>query len=387
MSRVFPVLTFSTVDWHDVWQRPQALMSRLAGDGCAVLYVDTLGLRSPRPRDLARILARLRNALASSNGALREPVPGVRVLSPLLLPFLDSRLARRANVRRLVPRLRRHLEMLGRGDPVVWIYLPTRTVLDCVKALPRRLLVYESIDALASNPAGVSRDFDVAEREILTSANLVLTSSETLQRKKAAWNANTHWVPPGVGDEFFAPHTTPREIADLPAPRVGFFGTIDHRLDLDVMRRLAETYRGWSFVLIGPARVDLGALTALPNVHWLGPKKHAELPGYVAALDAVVLPYVTDEFTRHIHPAKIHECLAVGLPVVATRLPSLEPLQGLIRLVRPGQSFGEELESSLREDDEELRSRRVEAARASSWNVRYAQIRQLLDEALASRDR
>jgi glycosyltransferase involved in cell wall biosynthesis len=384
---VFPVLTFSTVDWYDVWHRPQAVMSRLAGDGCPVLYVDTLGLRTPRPRDLARILARLRNAVVSSNGALREPVPGVRVLSPLLLPFLDSCLARKANVRWLVPRLRRHLNALGGGDPVVWVYLPTKTVLDCVKAIPRRLLVYESIDALASNPAGVSRDFHVAEREILTTANLVITSSETLRREKAAWNANTHHVAPGVDDEFFAPRATPGEIAALPTPRVGFFGTIDHRLDLELMRRLAERYRSWSFVLIGPARVDLSALTSLANVHWLGPKQHAELPGYVSGLDAVFLPYVTDDFTRHIYPAKIHECLALGLPVVATVLPSLEPFEGLIRLVRPGQSFGEELESSLQEDDRELRGRRVDVARASSWNVRYAQIRQLVDAALASQER
>lgn len=382
----FPLLTFSTVDWDYLWHRPQALMSRWAGEGFPVLYVDSLGVRSPRLSDTGRILRRFRRGVFQSPGALREEaVPGVHVVSPLLLPFLNSPWARRSNVRRLVPRLRKQLLALGGGLPVIWIYLPTSTVLECARSIPHRLLVYEAIDALSSNPAGVARDFAAAEREILGLASLVITSSESLRREKAVWNANTHWVPSGVDDGFFTRPEVAAEVTELQRPRIGFFGTLDHRIDLEAMRQLAEAYRHWSFVLIGPTRVDLRPLTKLRNVHWLGAKEHRLLPAYLAGLQAVYLPYVRDEFTRHIYPAKINECLAAGLPVVATALPSLESMEGLIRLVRPGQSIGVELQSALREDDAERRARRVEAARASSWNVRYGQIRQLVAQALEER--
>jgi glycosyltransferase involved in cell wall biosynthesis len=376
---------FSTVDWDYLWHRPQVVMSRLARDDWQVLYVDTLGLRTPRPRDLPRILSRVRHRLAAQTSGLLEPVPGLRVLSPLLLPLLNSPLARRINVRRLVPQFARHLKALGSGDPVVWVYLPTMTVLDCIRALPHRLLVYEAIDALASNPAGASLDFDVAEQQILRQADLVITSSESLQRDKAPHNANTHWVPSGVAEAFFTPQAVPSEITTLPAPRIGFFGTFDHRLDLALMCQLAAEHPGWIFVLIGPARIDLARLTAHPNVHWLGTKPHAELPGLLAGLSAVYLPYILDDFTAHIYPAKIHECLALGLPVVATSLPALEPFEGLIRLVRPGQRFGEGLRLALAEDDPDLRQRRVVMARENSWDVRYGEICRLLERALAAR--
>lgn len=379
---MLPLLAFSTVDWHDLWHRPQALMSRFAAEGWPVLYVDSVGLRSPGLRDSSRIVRRLRRAFIRRPGALPEPLPGLRVLSPVLLPFLNSPLARTLNAHRLASRLRQGLKTMGAGDPVVWIYLPTQTVLECVRALPRRLLVYESIDALGSNPAGVSQGFEAAEREILAMADLVITSSETLWREKREWNPNTHWIPSGVDDDFFVPGAVPAEVACLPKPRVGFFGTLDHRLDIDAMRRLAEACRAWSFVLIGPSRLDLSALTKLPNVHWLGPKEHRSLPGYLAGLQAVYLPYVMNEFTRPIYPAKINECLASGLPVVATALPSLEPMQGLIRLVREGGSFAEELQTALEEDGDGLRRRRVDAARVNSWNVRFRQLRELLDTAL-----
>lgn len=388
-----PVLCFSTVDWDYLWHRPQAVMSRLAQDGFRVLYVDTLGLRSPHLRDWRRILFRLRNRLqpprpgAAERGSMLSvprPTPGVQVLSPLLLPFLDSRLARRANLLSLVPALRRRLALLGPECPVLWVYLPTWTVLQCVRRLPHRALVYEAIDALGSNPAGVSRDFHAAEREILRRADLVLTTSESLYAERAPHNPNTHWVPAGVAASFFAPGPAAREVTAIPGPRLGFFGTLDHRLDLPLLADLARQRPEWSWVLIGPQRADLGALLRHQNVHWLGPRPHAQLPSYLAALDVVVLPYALDEFTRHVHPAKIYECLALGKPVVATALPSLAPLAGLVRLVADRDRFSGAVAEAVVEADPELRARRVAVARQNAWETRYQEIRGHLDRVLAA---
>ena len=379
------VLTFSSVDWHYLWHRPQAVMSRLAEDNWRVLYVDTLGLRSPRLRDLPRIISRLRRRVGASVDGLHEPLPGLHVFSPLLLPFLNSRIARRLNVGGLLRRLSQHMQHLGGRDPVIWVYLPTWTVLQCVTALPHSLLVYEAIDALANNPSGVSKDFHVAEKEILLRADLVITSSESLCLEKVTFNPNTHWVPSGVAEIFFAPQSPAAEMQAIPGPRIGFFGTLDHRLDLNLMGKLATDNPDWSFVLIGPARCDVDLLTGMANVHWLGAKSHEELPGYLSGLDVIYLPYVIDEFTRHIYPAKIHECLAMGVPVVATALPALLPFDGVVRLVRPGESFAAELSAALSEDDPELRQQRKDLARANSWEVGYGEIRTLVEEAISKK--
>lgn len=375
------ILTFSTVEWHYLWHRPQAVMSRLAGDGWPVLYVDTLGLRSPRPRDLMRILSRLR-IRGARDGFTRTPVQGVQVISPLLLPFLNSRLACQLNVRHLVPRLRDRIESLGEDYVIIWVYLPTWTVLQCIRAIPHSLLVYEVIDALASNPAGVSKGFYSSEREIQERADLVVTSSESLYREKAIQNPNTHWVPSGVDEGFFSAGVTAQEMQTIRGPRIGFFGTVDHRLDLDLISRLASDNPDWSFVLIGPVRCEVKKLANLDNVYCLGSKSHETLPTYLSGLDVIFLPYIIDEFTRHIYPAKIHECLAMGLPIVATALPSLTPFEGLVRLVRPGQSFAESISAALVEDDQELCRQRRKLALANSWDKRYQDIRKLVVDAI-----
>ena len=377
------ILCFSTVDWDYLWHRPQAVMQAFAQDGWQVLYVDTLGLRSPKIRDLPRMASRLRNRLRAGGGGLCQPSPGVQVFSPLVLPFLDSSLARRLNVAWLVPRLQGLLRESSDGGLIIWVYLPTWTVLQCVQRIPHQLLVYECIDALEANPAGVSLGYEAAEAEILRRADLVVTTSQELCQSKARHNPNTHWVPPGVSEYFFGQGEPAPELTGMRGPRVGFFGTIDHRIDLELLGLLARAHPDWSFVLIGVVRRDLSALVKQGNVHLLGPKAHGELPALLRGLDVLLLPYVADEFTLHVFPAKIYEALAAGMPVVATALPALEEFG---RVVRLGEGF-DEVDAALREavaeDDAELRVERVELARGNSWEGRYREIRGYVEEALA----
>jgi len=355
-------------------------MTRFAQEGYRVLYVDTLGLRSPKLRDLPRIASRLRNRLQAKQSSLRQPEAGVHVVSPLILPFLNSRLARSLNIRRLVPQLQRQLKQIGSDDLIIWVYLPTWSVLQCVERIPHSMLVYESIDALESNPAGLSLGYAEAEAEILRRSDLVITTSESLHREKAAGNRNAHWVPSGVAEEFFAPVEPVEEMREIGSPKIGFFGTIDHRLDLELVRQVARTHRDWSVILIGAARCDIGELVAEENVHFLGPQPHGALPGYLRGLDVLWLPYVVDDFTRHVYPAKIFECLALGKPVVSTVLPSLEGFGEVVRLVEGREAHEEGLREALAEEDEDLMEQRVALARDNSWESRFREIQGFLEQ-------
>jgi len=283
----------------------------------------------------------------------------------------------------LVRSLKKHAGKRGDAERVVWVYLPIWTVLECLRELPHALLVYEVIDALSSNPAGVSRDFLASEKEILRQADLVITSSESLFKEKIMENTNTHWVPSGVADIFYKPHTVVPEIEEIPCPRIGFFGTLDHRIDIELMCQVARDHPEWSFVIVGPARCDVSPLFEMENVHWLGAKSHSKLPGYLAGLDVIYLPYKDDNFTRHIYPAKIHECFATGIPVVATVLPALEAFDAVMLLVRSGQDFAGQIEVALAEDDPQLPQHRKKIAQANSWEVRHREIRELVKEAIA----
>ena len=376
------IICFSTVDWDHLWYHPQALMSRFAQDEHQVIFVDTIGLRSPKLKDLRRIFLRIKNSLQTSSRDGRMTKEGVSVFSPFILPFLNSRLACYINVKWLVYKLNKLTKDLGSEKPIFWIYLPTWTVSECVRRIPDQLLVYNSIDALDASPDGVSRNYAIAETEILKRADLVLTTSETLYQEKSSYNKNTHWIPSGVDESWFEPCNPASDVTDLSGPRIGFFGAIDHRLDLDLIVALAKKHEEWTFVLIGTVRCDVSILRDKKNIHFLGPKPHSELMRYVSGLDVVFLPYVLDDFTRHIQPAKLYECLAVGKPVVAMRLPSLEPFDGFVYLAEGTEAFDRALKDAIAEDKPELQEERREVSRANSWERRYQEILTLVKDAM-----
>ena len=67
---------------------------------------------------------------------------------------------------------------------------------------------------------------------------------------------NVQYVPHGVDYEHFAealrPGPLPEDLANIPQPRVGFFGLIHEWVDTDLIARLADVLP-YSFVVIGSA--------------------------------------------------------------------------------------------------------------------------------------
>jgi GT2 family glycosyltransferase/glycosyltransferase involved in cell wall biosynthesis len=125
-------------------------------------------------------------------------------------------------------------------------------------------------------------------------------------------------------------------------------------------------------------RARLAPLLALPGVHHAGPIPHAEAPGALASLDALVVPSVWIENA----PFVIREAFAAGVPVVASRLGGMAELvtherSGL--LFEPGDAadLGRALRRLLDEPDLLPRLRaglpRVRAIEADAAQIRWGQ--------------
>lgn len=54
-----------------------------------------------------------------------------------------------------------------------------------------------------------------------------------------------------------------------------------------------------------------------------GKKPYSEIPGHIAAADICLLPAYNNDIMRNIVPIKLYEYLAMGKPVIATRLPGV----------------------------------------------------------------
>jgi glycosyltransferase involved in cell wall biosynthesis len=175
--------------------------------------------------------------------------------------------------------------------------------------------------------------------------------------------------------------------ANLPHPRLGFYGVIDERMDLGLLDFLAASHPEWQIVMVGPVvKIDWAWLPKQPNLHFLGQRQYAELPSYLAGWDVCLLPFALNESTRFISPTKTLEYMAAELPIVSTPITDVaEPYGHIVYLGTTKEEFAAACESALTAPVEE-HERRVQQMREvlanTSWDHTVAAMERLIDEAV-----
>ncbi|HYE26685.1 MAG TPA: UDP-galactopyranose mutase [Allosphingosinicella sp.] len=207
-----------------------------------------------------------------------------------------------------------------RGPFVRWYYTPM--MLPFSRHVASACTVYDCMDELA-NFRFAPPELLALERELLATADVVFTGGYSLYEAKKGFHPNIHPFPSSVDRAHFgrarAMDAAPDDQARLPRPRLGFYGVIDERMDLDLLASVADAHPEWSLVMVGPVvKIDPADLPQRPNIHYLGGKKYEALPAYLGGWDVAVMPFAINESTRFISPTKTPEYLAGGRPVVST---------------------------------------------------------------------
>ncbi|HYH44787.1 MAG TPA: glycosyltransferase, partial [Thermoanaerobaculia bacterium] len=212
-------------------------------------------------------------------------------------------------------------------------------------------------------------------------------------------HGNTHPFPSAVDAAHFAEARDSRgdRPADQPSsadPVLGFYGVIDERLDLALLRKVAALRPQWQFVMLGPvAKIDPADLPRAANLHWLGSRAYAELPAYLAGWDVALLPFAQNDSTRFISPTKTPEYLAGGRPVVSTPIRDVvRPYGelGLVEIAGGAPGFAAAVERCLAQArDRPARERwleRVDALLAGgSWDETQRRMADLISAVVAAR--
>ncbi|MDA2936699.1 glycosyltransferase [Acidobacteria bacterium AH-259-A15] len=280
--------------------------------------------------------------------------------------------------------LLRSLQHLEFERPVLFVC--SAHALPLVNHIPHRLLVYHCSDDYTLVPS-FPASFPELEAELIRRCDVVITTTEELGKAKAHLTPNLFTVKNGADVKHFARTQAPEtplapELASLSKPVVGYVGSVFRWINQEWVRHAATELRDWNFVFVGPQQTDVSLLRSLPNVHFLGPRPYSDLPQYLRGFHVAIVPFAMNELTLRASPIKFYEYLASGLPIVATRLPDLEPLEHLVGLVRTAAEFVEALQEAVQKDSPAARKARMSAAEKHSWEARFKQIDAVLMGAL-----
>jgi len=280
--------------------------------------------------------------------------------------------------------------------PLLWLFLPDQG--DLIGHFQERLVIYHMVDEYTGY-SGVRESLKPIlkqmEIKIMRRADLVFTSSRALYEAKRKYNPQTFRIPNAVDYAAFAQvvdHETipPDDLAGLPRPIIGYVGSINDKLDLGLIRSVAERWAHGSVVLVGTVQshdsAGLAALRSQANVHFLGRKLVEQVPHYMKSCDICLLPYRMNEWTKHIDALKLYEYLACGKPVVSVDLPTVQPFADFVRVAAGRQSFLQAIEEAWETDAPALASQRRERVKTETWDRRVDLLSEHITAALARRE-
>ncbi len=373
----YPIVAHCHLRWDWVWQRPQQFLSRFAKRH-PVLFVET---HAPTPA-LSVPELRLRETEHSNLLVAQVQFPAERWHDGDYVDEERHRLVRELLEGPLAGRFER---------PVQWFYDPMATTAFAGR-LNERAIVYDCMDEL-SQFRGAPPNIVDRERQLLAMADVVFAGGSRLHAAKSRQNRNCHFYGCGVDVEHFGTArlvetALPGDLASLPAPRLGYFGVVDERIDYELLAALADGVPEGSVVVVGPAaKVDPGSFPRRSNLHWLGGRPYAALPAYVKGFSVCLMPFALNEATEFINPTKALEYMATGRPIVSTAVPDVITNFGtVVEVARSGQEFVDRCRTCLERPDEFRIQRGLQMAQQNTWEVIVAKMEAHIQQALERKE-
>ncbi len=256
---------------------------------------------------------------------------GVNVFAPVSLPPVQHPRMRRLSLPLVRAQIRRAVAGMGFERPAV---IAWRGLAELAGVAGETYRVAVVMDHPAAGAGLLGRD--PAELEAETAANcdaadLVCATSNAVQSLLEERGRASELVPFGFPADLTSAYELalqPAELQALPRPLLGYTGSVDDRLDFDLIQALADRFDQGSLVFIGAVSPRLSAparraLQARPNIHLLGSRSRSRLPAYIRYLDVALMPYADSLFTRYQSPMKAWEYLYAGPPIVGSGSPEL----------------------------------------------------------------
>jgi len=351
-------LFYSQVSWWGVWQRPQEEAMGFARHH-RILYLSPVQAHEPLTR-----YDRWKRTTVINHGR------GLTVFTPMIFSgqyrwdFIF-----RLNRLLLIAELRWFLR--NEAPAVFFTNSPFSVFL--TRSLKFSKIIYDIIDDFAAFD-WAPRGAEVMERQLLELADVVLTGTQTLWERKRHLCRKATYVPCGVAFERFAPPEEPstiepEDVRGLPKPWIGYMGTLSERIDSGIISELARRLPKASILLIGPVHRSLRVPPRAPNIHYLGLKKHEDLPSYLHQVQVALMPFKLTEAAKAINPVKTLEYLAAGCVVVSTAIPDVVRFYSDVVLIASSpRDFVDKVAMALNEDQTQRIREGIEKARRESWS-------------------
>lgn len=362
----FDLVCFSHLRWNFVYQRPQHLMSRFA-KVVRLFYVEEPFF---------------------SDEQEHCQVTNTENNIWVVVPYVQSGLSEEdvnSHQHRL---LADFFTKMNIDKYIFWYYTPMS--LSFTGGFNPALIVYDCMDELSAFKFAPQRLKD-NEKELIQKADLVFTGGHSLYEAKKHLHSSIYAFPSSIDKDHFgkarAGNIEPADQSDIISPKIGFYGVIDERLNIELVGEMASRKPDWNFIIIGPVvKIDPATLPRFENIRYLGSKSYQDLPSYLSGWNVAMIPFALNESTRFISPTKTPEYLSAGKPVVSTSIQDVVHDYGhteFVHIADTPENFIQAIESELAVTDRSSWLSKVDAfLHDNSWDNTWKEMVGLIDQKL-----
>ncbi len=249
-----------------------------------------------------------------------------------------------------------------------------------VECIDAELKIYYCFDNISKSPY-ISKHGTAKEVELIKSYDITLTTSEKLLEHAGEYTSNSYCLPNAADYQLFQqkpgerPSEYPQKII------LGYIGNLDHRIDLNLLKHIAENHPDKALVLIGPItdKSIYQVLKKHSNVLFLGKKQLDELPNYTKHFSCGLIPFKVNELTSCIYPLKINEYLACGIPVITTGFSNdVKKFKSIVAIENNYILFSDSINELITENTANKVKERIHVSSKNSWGHRVSELKKLI---------
>ncbi|HMV49056.1 MAG TPA: glycosyltransferase, partial [Blastocatellia bacterium] len=363
------IICFSIVDWSFRFQRPQQLMTQFAANGHRVFYISLSKFRTIHARPKFAV-----TTIQSANEAAAGRLYEVALSTQAPLDVAGGVISKEdcGHLLESLDELRRAYNI---NEAVSYVMIPSWAN----AALETRRwgwrVIYDCMDEWENFPQ-LNRAALALEKDLVKNCDLLVVTAQRLYDKWHAFNRPTLLARNATDFEFYARRCRPNDLLpESDAPVIGYFGAIADWFDVELLAKVAQLRPQYTFVLLGGVfDVNIAPLQSLPNVKLLGQQPYETMPQYLHHFAVCMIPFKVNPITEATDPVKLYEYLSGGKPVVAVKLPELEPYREYLYFAETAEEFAVSLDAAIAEDSPQQAERRKQLARQHTWAQRYQTI-------------
>jgi len=279
------------------------------------------------------------------------------------------------------------------SDLIVWSYNPM--FLGFINKMDYKSFVFDTVDNWTEHQQYLKlikkNKLMNNYKKISEKSDLIFTVSASLLDfyKNFGRKNNIFQIPNGVDYDHYANaenYQKETEIDKINKKTIGYIGTIQDRLDFDLIKHIAEKNKDKIIVLAGPvwksAEKEIREKLNFDNVKFLGRIKFEKAPAYINKFDVCIIPHKINKFIKSTNPMKLYEYLAAGKPIVSTKGAGISQYADYVYIANDYEKFNQYIQKALNENTAELEIKRKKAAEKQDWRNRIKKMLNIIEEKL-----